>query len=333
MNDQAAQLRRLMAGGRAARPVRAPDPLRLHRPARAPVTPPQTHLAQAIAVTSGKGGVGKTNIAVNLGVGLARLGRKVCLLDADLGLANADLLCGLTPRLTLEHVVRGRCRLAESMLLAPGGFRLLPGASGVARLADIHGLDRWALLDQLAALECVADDLIIDTAAGLSPNVLAFAAAAGRIVVVTTPEPTAMTDGYGLIKALAGRADAPVELIVNMVRSEAEADSVHERMNRVSRAFLNRPVEFAGSVPMDASVREAVRARVPFTLYAPGSPATTTLHRLARRLAGLDTPARRRGGSGFFARLKGWISKSDGPDQPAVMCRYPSDARAPGRSE
>jgi flagellar biosynthesis protein FlhG len=260
-------------------------------------------------VTSGKGGVGKTNIAVNLAVCLARLGRRVCLLDADLGLANADVLCGLTPRLTLEHVVCGRCRLAEATLLAPGGFRLIPGACGVARLADLGSVERLELLEQLTCLERVADMVIIDTAAGLSANVLAFAAAARRVVVATTPEPTALTDGYGMIKALAARAPGSrIDLVVNMAGSRSEGESVHQRLDRVSRTFLGRSVAFAGTVPMDPAVREAVRHRVPFALFSPEGRATAAVYRLARRLAGLEPAAGGDRGDGFFARLAARLS-------------------------
>lgn len=279
--------------------------LRRGQPQRRPMP---RKLARAIAVTSGKGGVGKTNLAVNLAVCLARLGQRVCLLDADLGLANADVLCNLTPRLTLEHVVCGRCRLAEAVLAAPGGFCLIPGASGVARLADLDRESRRALLEQLVALERAADTVIIDTAAGVTANVLAFVAAAQRVVVTTTPEPTAMTDGYGIIKALVSRAAATrIELVVNMVGDEAQGEAVFGRMNRVSRTFLNRSLEFAGSIPMDPAVREAVQQRVPFVLYAPQSPATAAMHRLARRIAGLEAPPN---GQGFFSRLTAWFASS-----------------------
>ena len=147
MNDQASRLREAMGGTALADPPA--------RRAAAPVTTPR--LARAIAVTSGKGGVGKSNLAVNLAVTLSGFGLRVCLLDADLGLANADVLCNLTPRLTLDHVVRGRCRLADVALAAPGGFRLIPGASGVTRIADLAPVQRTELLRQLAALERVAD--------------------------------------------------------------------------------------------------------------------------------------------------------------------------------
>jgi flagellar biosynthesis protein FlhG len=298
MNDQATQLRRLVRG---TSPAEAAPRLW-----RAPAARPR--LAAAVAVTSGKGGVGKSNIAVNLAVRLARLGRRVCLLDADLGLANADVLCNLTPRLTLEHVVSGRCRLADAMLNAPGSFRLIPGACGVARLADLDGAARADLLEQFQALDRVADCLVIDTAAGLGANVLAFAAAAGRVLVVTTPEPTAMTDAYAMIKALAQQAqELRIELVVNMAESAEEARSVHDRMSRVARAFLGRSVELAGWVAADPLVPEAVRHRVPFTLYAPDSRAARQLERLARHVAGLDGDGEAQG-YGFFGRLAMWLT-------------------------
>ncbi len=334
MSDQATQLRKLVQGGAAGRrpavsayvptSVRSgevsyrPGPSR-HRHGRRSVMRP-VGLARAVAVTSGKGGVGKTNLAVNLAVCLAGLGKKVCLLDADLGLANADVLCNLSPRLTLDHVVSDRCRLAEVMLLAPGGFRLIPGASGVARLADLDSEHRLRLLTQLAALERLADVVVIDTSAGLSANVLAFAAAAHRVLVTTTPEPTAITDSYGMIKALLGQAPkARIELVVNMVSQEQEASSVFDRIDRVSRTFLKRSIDYAGAIPMDDQVREAVRQRVPFVLYAPDTPATEAMRRLARRVAGvgdpnpLDSPP----GGGFFARVASWLARTH--DSSAVL--------------
>lgn len=329
MSDQATQLRKLVQGCAAARPptasVHVPPSVRSgvvsYRPQPGRhanghrVIPRRVGLARAIAVTSGKGGVGKTNLAVNLAVCLAALGKKVCLLDADLGLANADVLCNLSPKVTLEHVVSGRCRLAEVMLLAPGGFRLIPGASGVARLADLDGERRLRLLSQLAALERLADVLLIDTSAGLSTNVLAFAAAAHRVLVVTTPEPTAITDGYGMIKALLGPAPkARIELVVNMAANEQEACNVFDRMNRVSRTFLKRSLGYAGAVPMDGQVREAVRQRVPFVLYSPQAAATEAMRRLARGVAGLGEPSPLDSSrAGFFTRVASWLGRTHGP--------------------
>ncbi len=193
-------------------------------------------------------------------------------------------------------------------MLAPGGFRLIPGGCGVEKLADLDGAERRGLLSQLAALERVADCVVIDTSAGLSRNVLAFAAAAGRVVVVATPEPTAMTDAYGMIKALARRApDVRITLVVNMASGDDEGRAVHARMSRVSRTFLRRDVEYGGFLPLDPAVREAVHHRVPFSLYAPGAPATVALRRLAHHLAGRPDP-HAGPAEGLFTRLFDWIS-------------------------
>lgn len=325
MSDQATQLRRLVEAGRLAdtRALAAvlppsiptgavsyrPRPQR-RRPAEAarPVA-----LARAIAVTSGKGGVGKSNLAINLAVSLSQMGRKVCLLDADLGLANIDVLCNLTPRLTLQHVVAGRCRLTEVMLLGPGGFRLIPGASGVAGMADLSGRQRDLVLRQLALLERVVDVIIIDCAAGISANVLAFAAAAHTTLITTTPEPTAVTDAYGMVKSLLRRAPgARVQLVVNMTAGDEEAEGVYRRMNRVTESFLKRSIAYGGAIPLDPEVGMAVRYRLPFTLYAPEGAATRAVQRLARRLAGVEEGiSERREGGGFFTRLAGWFGKSE----------------------
>jgi flagellar biosynthesis protein FlhG len=273
-------------------------PLRPVRSAPRPV-----RLANAIAVCSGKGGVGKSNIAVNLAVCLSQLGKKVCLLDADLGLANVDVLCNLSPRHTLEHVVNGDCELADVALLAPGGFRLIPGGSGVTKLANLDASRRQILLRQLAIIDQVADYIIIDTSAGISTNVLSFAASAHRVLVITSPEPPAITDAYGMIKTLLRcLPEKSVDLVVNQVTSATEADDVDLRIRRVCQTFLKRAPGRLGSVPLDHLVPEAVRARVPFVLYAPGKPATQAMMTMARTLAGAEAPvpvARR----GFFSRL------------------------------
>ncbi len=337
MNDQAAQLRQAMrsAAGApvidehvpASRAIGAisfgPAP---HAPARlrsrraAPPAPSRISLAKAIAVSSGKGGVGKSNLAVNLAVAMSRMKLKVCLLDADLGLANADVLCNITPKMTLEHVVAGECRLWEAMVLGPGGFRLIPGASGVAKMADLSEAHRRGVLEQLALLERIADVIIIDTGAGIHPNVLSFAAAAHSVVLTTTPEPTSITDGYGTIKTLVAREpQARIELVVNMATSEQEAAGVFARIDRVSRTFLHRPLSYGGAIPNDPAVPASVRQRVPFALYAPESDATRAVWAMARRLAGLegvessDQSANKSANQrGFFARLANWLGNGGG---------------------
>src|SRR3954467_13944912 len=158
--------------------------------------------ASVIAITSGKGGVGKSNVAVNLAIKLSAAGKRVVLRDADLGLANADVLCNIDLPCNLSHVIARKKELADVMVKAPGGFRLIGGASGLARMADLSALDRQRIVDALAELEETADIILIDTGAGISPNVLSFTRAADHVLVLTTPEPTAITDAYAVIKVI-----------------------------------------------------------------------------------------------------------------------------------
>src|SRR5437667_2605702 len=190
--------------------------------------------AQVIAVTSGKGGVGKSNVAVNLAVQLASAGKSVVLLDADLGLANADVLCNIDLPFNLAHVIARKKELREVMVKGPGGFKLIGGASGLARMADLSDDDRQRLVSALAELELQADVILIDTGAGISPNVLSFTRAADHVLVVTTPEPTAITDAYAVVKVLSRDRDSfvserRVSLLVNQVRNSNEAKVVHGR--------------------------------------------------------------------------------------------------------
>ena len=251
-----------------------------------------TRLARATAIVSGKGGVGKSNIAVNLAVALSSMGRRVVLFDADLGMANADVLCGLTPEATLEDVLRGRASLKDVLIPGPGGFRLVPGSSGVAAMANLDGLQRRRVLGQLSALDRVADHLIIDMGAGISSAVTTFAASAHRTLVVTTPEPTSITDGYGAIKTLLARGStAKIELLVNMARSQEEGEVVYQRVERVVQQFLKVPLAMGGTIPHDPALPDAVRRRRPILLEAPWSPSAKALTRLAHHLDGRKSPA------------------------------------------
>jgi flagellar biosynthesis protein FlhG len=278
-----------------------------------------------IAIGSGKGGVGKTSAAVNLSIALAAMGLRATLVDADLGMANADVMCGIMPGRRLDQAVSGSSStfadssirtLSQIAIKAPGGFTLVPGAAGVSRMADLNESERLSLLDQFAALEAESDVLLVDTGAGLSPGVTTFLAAADLTLVLATPEPTSIADAYALIKCLRSglrlnrrpRLEAPLALVVSQARTEQEAMSVHQRIDAVSRRFLKCPVPLAGWISEDIAVGDAVRRRVPLLLSTPAAAASQDMRRLAMHLAGrLSLPVRRpapESTSGFFARLR-----------------------------
>ena len=311
-DDQAARLRELVGRRAPQRQRPAPPPAPPQRETTPPTeradTPaqPAVRHARVIAITSGKGGVGKTNLAVNLAGTLARAGKKVVLLDADMGLANADVLCGLDLRHNLAHVVARRKSLDEVLAVGPGGFRLAAGATGLARMADLPAGEHGRLLNALDSLEDSADLILVDTGAGISPNVLSFTRAADDVLVVTTPEPTAVTDAYATIKVvLRGREKGSgprVSLLVNQAKHAAEAKNVYERVAKVAAQFLGVALDDAGFIPADKAVTRAVRARKPFVIAEPRSDAARAVERLAARLE-TGVAGQRRGG--FFGRLTG----------------------------
>lgn len=296
--DQATQLRSLMREqrkGASATEAEAPAPAAPRR-------------ASVIAITSGKGGVGKTNIAVNLAIKLSMAGKSVVLLDADLGLANADVICNIDLPANLSHVIARRKDLDDVLVKAPGGFSLIGGASGLARMADLTDADRQRIVTALAELEQKADVILIDTGAGISPNVLAFTRAADHVLVVTTPEPTAITDAYAVVKVITrDNADRRISLLVNQARNANEARVVHERIAKVARQFLSVSVFDAGHIPADEQVALAVRKRTPFVLAAPRCPASQSMATLATRLEQGVAASMYEGG--FFARMSRWFRR------------------------
>ncbi len=325
LSDQAEALRALVAQQREQTPTSnsalaaalaaavgemAPQPVVVQPRAMPMMTPmqpaaPQQRTARIIAVTSGKGGVGKSNMAVNLAVRLAQRGRKVILLDADLGTANADVLCDVAPNATLAHVVAGRCTLERAMTEAPGGFRLVAGSSGLATMAALEAEERERLIQGIYGLACAAEVVIIDTGAGVGPNVLGFAACADEVLVVTTPEPTAITDAYAVIKTLARqKRSARVRVLVNMASGDSEGRQVFERIDAVCRRFLDLAPRYVGAVPHDPTVGLSVRRRRPFVLLHPHGRAAIAVDLLAQRLGqGIGAGAQ----GGLLTRLKGWL--------------------------
>lgn len=267
--------------------------------------------ARVVAVTSGKGGVGKTNLAVNLAIAASQAGRSVCLLDLDLGLANVDVLMNLSPRRTLAHVLAGGRRLSDIAMAGPEGVRVVPGASGVPRLADLDREGREEILRELAGLEGASSLLVLDTGAGISRNVVTFAAAADETLVVTTPEPTAILDAFATIKVLSREETlGAVRLVVNQASTRAEAEAVAGRIRAACRQFLQLPIDTMGYVLSDYHVGEAVKRRTPFVTAYPSAPASRCVRTLAGMLGGareqaLESP-------GFFSRVLARLSSQMG---------------------
>ncbi len=265
--------------------------------------PPQFQ-SRVIAVSSGKGGVGKTNISVNLALTLARRGIRVALLDADLGTANVDVIMGVHPPYHLQHLITGQRSLAEILIEGPHGLKIIPGASGLPDLADLPDAQRDVLLRSMVALDGTVDLLLIDTGAGVGRNVVQFILAAGEVLLVTTPEPTAVTDAYALMKVLAGyQLPVTIKLVVNNVSKRGEGETVATRLNAVAEQFLGRTVEVVGILPYDKNVPNAVRRQTPLVMLNPLSPMAGGLNTLAERLWSDVAPESVTGISHFFRKI------------------------------
>ncbi|MBA3440795.1 MAG: MinD/ParA family protein [Pyrinomonadaceae bacterium] len=241
--------------------------------------------ARTIAVTSGKGGVGKSNFAVNVSLELAALGRRVSLLDGDLALANADVLLGLHPQYHLGHVLAGLRTLDEVVVRVGSGVRLIPGGSGFEELANLSHNQHTRLIAELCAMENDSDFLIIDTAAGIGHNVMDVLRAAAEVVIVTTPDPTAVVDAYATIKVLHNHSPSkPISIVVNDVVGIGDADHIFSQLRSAVSRFLNHEIYHLGTVPRDAELAEAVREQRPVVEYAPDSPSARAFRLIAKHL-------------------------------------------------
>lgn len=256
---------------------------------------------RVIGVASGKGGVGKTNVCVNLGMALSRLGRRVTVLDADLGLANVDVLLGLKPTHTLQQVLAGECALADVLMRAPGGLSIVPAASGVREMAALGPQGQAALIGAFEGIAETMDVLLVDSAAGISSNVLGFLAAAQEVVVVVCNEPASITDAYALIKVLSqSHRVERFRVVVNMLGAGERGEAVFEKLRRVTDRFLDVTLDFAGAIPLDPQLRRAVSRQRAVTDLFPESESARAFGALARRVDGWPTPIGARGHLEFF---------------------------------
>jgi flagellar biosynthesis protein FlhG len=264
------------------------DGIRIARTSKPPALRPRRNVidtARSIAVTSGKGGVGKTQLSANIALLLARHGRRVLLVDADLGLASLDLAFGVHPQADLLSVVRGRTQLSEIVIEAGPGVSLLPACPGRFEMANLQSAERERLHAALRELAADYDTLVIDTGAGIGANSVGFAALASEILLVTTPDPTSLRDAYAMAKVLHRRAGVDViSVVANQVDSEAGGLDVYERLQGIARRFLSLELDYLGCVPKDESVSRAVVQGQPYVIGQPRCKAARALEGVVNKL-------------------------------------------------
>lgn len=256
---------------------------------------------KVIAVSSGKGGVGKTNVSVNLATQLAGMGREVMLLDADLGLANVDVLLGLSPKYNLSHVIEGKATLEEILVSGPNGVHIVPAASGIQRMAELSQAEHVGLIRGFSELSHALDYLIVDTAAGISDGVMSFARAAREVLVVVCDEPSSITDAYALVKVL--NTDHGVQrfhMVANRVRTPTEGHGLFSKLARVTNKFLDLTIDYAGAIPEDELIRKAVQRQKPVSVAYPGAPSARAFAELAKRVDKWPLPTAAEGHLEFF---------------------------------
>lgn len=261
----------------------------------------RTHPVQVIAVTGGKGGVGKTSVSINLSVALAGKGRRVALLDADLGLANIDVLLGLSAKRNLEDVLAGECDLRDVLLTGPGGIRIIPASSGTQRMSQLSAHEHAGLIHAFSEISDQIDVLVIDTAAGISDSVVSFVRAAQEVLVVVCDEPSSITDAYALMKLL--NRDFGLyrfRVLANMVRSPHEGQNLFNKLTQVAERFLDVTLQYVGAIPFDETMRKAIQRQKAVVEAAPRSKAALAFQALAEKVDRWPLPSSPRGHLEFF---------------------------------
>lgn len=301
--DQAQGLRRLFEANQAAGGVAtAANP-----PARREAVNPQgiamieNNPVRVLAISSGKGGVGKTNVAVNLGVALSGMGRRVALLDADLGLANVDVLLGLRAQYNLSHVLSGERTLEEIMVEGPGGLRIVPASSGIQRMSELGPAEQAAVIHAFSTIGDDLDVLLVDTAAGISGSVVNFARACQDIILVVVDEPTSLTDAYAFIKLMnRDYGTFRFQILANMVQDVAHGQALFAKLCKVTDRYLDVALHFLGPIPHDEYLRRAVQKQNPVTLAYPNSKSAQAFRAMALRLDAMPITERSTGRLEFF---------------------------------
>jgi flagellar biosynthesis protein FlhG len=263
--------------------------------------------ARVIAVTSGKGGVGKSSVSVNLAIQFTRMGKSVVILDADFGLANVEVMFGVIPRYNLSDLLYNGKEINDIICDGPEGIKFLSGGSGIANLANLDNEQVKRLITKMSELEKMADIVIIDTGAGINPSVMEFLLSSPETILVTTPEPTSVTDSYALLKALSmadgfDNKNTKIRMIANKVLDEADGKNLYEKLSMVVNKFLNIDIEFLGVIPQDSCITKAIMKQKPVSIMYPNASASKHLERIASALAGNEQTAsiQQHGIKGYF---------------------------------
>lgn len=283
--DQAEQLRNIIKASSLSKPV-----------------------ARVITVTSGKGGVGKSNTSINLAIQLRRMGQRVIILDADFGLANIEIMFGAIPEYNLCDLIYQGKGIRDIITWGPMEIGFISGGSGIAGMANLSRDYLNYIINNLVELDSIADTIIIDTGAGISDAVLEFLVASGEIILVTTPEPTSITDSYSLLKAL-GRHPAfsaegtKIKLIANKVEKMEEGENLFNKLNVVVSNYLKMPMSYLGAVPWDTQLSRAVMQQMPVSIQTPTARSSRAYEAIAARMMDLDVPTKKRGMAAFFSQI------------------------------
>lgn len=266
-------------------------------------------VSRVITVTSGKGGVGKSNTSINLAIQFKKLGQRVVILDADFGLANIEIMFGTVPKHNLRDLIYQNMNIKDVITWGPMEVGFISGGSGIAGMSNLDRSDLTTIIKQLAELDALADIIIVDTGAGISDSVLEFLVASGEILLVTTPEPTSITDAYSLLKALNvhnrfDRDYTQIKVLANKVDSEAEGQSLFNKLNAVVNRYLHLPISYLGSVPQDSQLSKAVMQQTPVSIANPGAKSSLSYEKLAGKLMNMETStANKRGVAAFFSHI------------------------------
>jgi flagellar biosynthesis protein FlhG len=268
---------------------------------------------KVIAVSSGKGGVGKTNVSVNLSVALAAMGKEVMLLDADLGLANVDVLLGLNPAYDLSHVINGQRSLEEVIVDGPASLKIIPASSGISRMANLTSMEQAGLISAFSELGNAVDVLVVDTGAGIADNVINFCRASQEVIVVVCDEPASITDAYAFIKVMSREHGIThFQILANMAHTAHEGRELYHKLSKTTERFLDVTLTFMGTIPYDTQLRKAVQHQRAVVEAYPRSTSAQALKRLAKQVDAWPEPSATGGHLEFF--IERLINSDNGGD-------------------